>query len=137
MLVKGFNNREYKLKLLTKKRDNCSKGHIRARILLKKLFPYDIIYEEVSLLGSQKGNKSILYADFLIPSHSLLVEVHGKQHYEKTFFHNSKLSFIQSKANDLRKIEWCELNNITYIELSDGESDEQWESRILNRYEDK
>lgn len=133
MLVKGFDNKEYKLKLNTKQRDNCSKGHLRARILLKEIFPYDIIYEEITLLGSKKLNRCCLYADFLIPSHKIIVEVHGKQHYNKTFFHDSKLSFIQSKANDLRKIEWCELNNISYIELPDGESNDEWKSRISNR----
>ncbi len=135
MLVKGFDNKEYKLKLSTKQRTNCSKGHIRARILLKKIFPNDIVYEEVTLLGSKRANKNILYCDFLIPSHDILVEVHGKQHYEIGYFHDSKLSFIKAKSNDLRKIEWCELNNISYIELPDGESDAEWELRIFNRYE--
>lgn len=133
MLVKGFDNREYKLKLSTKQRSSCSKGHKRARELLKEYFPYDFIYEEITLPGSSKFNKGVLYADFIIPSHRLLIEVHGKQHYEKTFFHDSKLSFIQSRANDLRKIEWCNLNNIVYIELPDGESNEQWKFRIDNR----
>lgn len=136
MLVKGFDNKEYKLKLSTKISKKCSNGHLRARILLKEIFPNDIVYEEVSLLGSAKFNSKTLRADFLIPSHKLLIEVHGKQHYQKTFFHQDKLSYLKSKRNDIRKIAWCGLNNILYIALSDEETNEQWKYRIFNRYED-
>lgn len=133
MIVKGFDNKEYKLILSTKQSSNPSKQHIRARILLKNLFPNDIVYEEVTLKGSSKFNSKNLYADFLIPSHSLLVEVHGEQHYKKTFFHSSNLEFIQAKSRDMRKINWCKLNDIIYVELPSGETDEEWRSRINNR----
>lgn len=134
MIVKGFDNKDYKLSLSTKQSTNPSKYHIRARILLNKLFPNDIVYEEVTLKGSKKFNQKDLYADFLIPSHSILIEVHGEQHYKyNNFFHSSKLDFIQSKARDMRKLSWCQLNDIIYIELPSGESDEQWERRINSR----
>lgn len=133
MIVTGFDGKEHKLKLSPKQSNNASSYHIRARILLKKMFPYDIVYEEVTLSGSKRFNKKDLYADFLICSKNLLIEVHGEQHYRHTFFHSSKLDFIQAKANDIRKQNWCKLNNIEYIELPSGETDEQWKHRIQNR----
>lgn len=135
MIVKGLDGKEYKLKLNTKVKDKCSKPHLRARELLNEIFPYDIVYEEVTLRGSKVYNTKDLYADFLIPAHNLLVEVHGEQHYKKTFFHNSKLEFIQAKARDARKREWCEINNICYVELPSGEKDEEWRARISGRFE--
>lgn len=134
MIITGLDNKQYKLKLSNKESSNASGPHIRARILLKSVFPNDIIYEEVTLKGSRKFNQKDLYADFLIPTHMIMVEVHGDQHYKHiNFFHSSKLDFIQSKARDIRKNNWCQLNNITYIELPSGETDEQWRNRIYSR----
>ena len=36
---------------------------------------------------------------------------------QNSFFHDSKLDFIEGQKRDRRKIEWCELNNIIHIEL--------------------
>lgn len=130
MIVKGFDKKNYKIKLISKPKKNASKLHIRARNLLIKIFPNHILYEEIKLSGSKKYNQKDLYADFFIPSLKIIIEVHGEQHYKKTFFHNSKLDFIQSKSRDERKKEWCNLNNIDYIELPSGEDDEQWTRRI-------
>ena len=128
--VKGLDGKEYKLTLKNKPRGNASKLHVRARNLLAKLFPNDIIYEEVLLKGSAKFNKKNLYADFFIKSRKMIVEVQGQQHFKKTFFHGTKLEFLQAKANDSRKREWCEINEIIIIELPYGESDEEWSSRF-------
>ena len=134
MIVKGLDGKEYKLKLKSKPRKNASKLHIRARELIKEIFPNDIIYEEILLIGSKKFNMKNLYADFFIKTRKLVIEVHGKQHYEKvSHFHNSKLEFIQAKSRDARKIEWCNINDIIYIELPYGENNEQWADRIINR----
>lgn len=134
MIVIGLDGKEYKLKLKSKPRSNASKLHIRARELIKDIFPNDILYEEIVLVGSKKFNMKNLYADFFIKSRKVVIEVHGKQHYEKTsHFHNSKLEFIQAKARDARKKEWCDINSIIYIELPYGEKDEQWRNRILDR----
>jgi hypothetical protein len=132
MIVKGLDNKEYKLILKSKPRQNASKPHIIARELLKKIFPNEIIYEEILLKGSKRFNKKDLYADFFIKSFMLLIEVHGEQHYKKGFFHKTKLEFIQAQSNDSRKREWCELNNIIYIELPSKESENEWKERIIN-----
>lgn len=131
-MYKGLDNKDYKLTLKLRIPKKCSKQHIRARNLLKEMFPNYIVYEEVRLKGTKIFNKD-LYADFFIPTHDLLIEVHGEQHYKKTFFHKTNLEFIQARSRDQRKRDWCELNNFTYIELPSGETDEQWKHRINNR----
>ena len=61
--------------------------HLTARKLLKELFPYDTILEEVPLPGSNKPSRpSKLFADFFVPAYNLIVEVHGRQHFEFVSF---------------------------------------------------
>lgn len=130
MRVTGLDGRQYNLQF-NKHARKCSKGHEKARIILKEIFTNDTIYEEVTLRGTKRFNKGDLYADFFIPAHRVLVEVHGDQHYEQNgFFHDSKLDFIEGQKRDRRKIEWCELNSITYIELPCKENEDEWRRRI-------
>jgi hypothetical protein len=103
-----------------------SELHLRARNILKELYPVDRILEEVYLPGSTG-----LYADFWLPLRNKIIEVHGEQHYKFIpFFHGTMLNFLSSKANDNKKRQWCELNGIVEVELPFNESDEQWKSRI-------
>ena len=97
-----------------------SKLHILARKILKEEFPYDTILEEVPLVGSHKpSRKSTLYVDFFIPSHSLAIEVHGRQHFEfVAHFHGDRKGFRKSKARDRDKENWLQNNNIDLNVLS-------------------
>ena len=107
--------------------------HLRARKILKRFFPCDKILEEVTLRGASRSG-GVLYADFLLPAQSVLIEVHGEQHYlYNRFFYADKLSFLKAKMRDNDKIEWCNINNLSYIELPFGETDEQWSIRIEAR----
>ena len=112
-----------------------SKLHILARKLLREQFPYDTILEEVPLVGSHKpSRKSTLYVDFLIPSHSLAVEVHGRQHFEfVAHFHGNRQGFRKSKARDRDKANWLQINSIALVALSYSESEDEWKRRIINR----
>lgn len=133
MKIKGLDGRMYNLQLKDIKRDSCSSGHLFARELLKELFPSCIIYEEVTLPGSKgKIETHPLYADFLIPSIRIMVEVHGEQHYtQSSFFHKDKLDFFRAKKRDENKKEWCKINNFSYIELKHDER-EYWKQRIID-----
>jgi len=103
-----------------------SSFHLRARRLLHNTFPCDRILEEVFLPGS--GG---LYADFYVPAYSLLIEVHGQQHYEFTnFFHNHITKFYSAKKRDKAKKQWAEKNNIEYIEFPEYEDDNEWYRRL-------
>ena len=110
---------------------NKSELHLRARMLLKEEYPTLQILEEVSM-PLRKG--VTLYMDFYLPLKKICVEVHGEQHYKFIpFYHTTKLNFLKAKKRDNDKREWCEQNDITYIELPFNENVEQWKSTI-NEY---
>ena len=112
-----------------------SKLHILARKLLREQFPYDTILEEVPLVGSHKpSRKSTLYVDFLIPSHSLAVEVHGRQHFEfVAHFHGNRQGFRKSKARDRDKGNLLYNNDIQLVILSYSGTENEWRESIINR----
>lgn len=124
----GLDGREYRQALRSNPSENPSSYHLRARELLTKLFPVDLILEEVSLPGSR------LTADFLIPGRKILAEAQGHQHYEYTpFFHKNRLDFLTGKKNDRAKRQWADLNGLMYVELPWFEADVEWTRRILTR----
>lgn len=103
--------------------------HLKAREIIKKIFPTMQILEEVPV---NIRKSEILYLDFYIPLNKKCIEVHGEQHYEFTpFYHANKLSFLKAQKRDKEKREWCEINGITYIELPYNLINE-WENRIAN-----
>ena len=140
MKVKGFDGREHHWRLNKyavsgediRPRSNL---HVSARKLLKSLFPYDTILEEVVLPGSNKPSRpSKLYADFFIPAYNLVVEVHGRQHFEfVSFFHKNKAEFLKSKIRDKDKQRWCELNSIEFVSLIFSEGEDEWRETILEK----
>ena len=48
-------------------------------------------------------------------------------------FHASAQDFIKQKKRDADLKEWCELNNLTYIELRYDEKPEEWINKINMR----
>jgi hypothetical protein len=137
MKVIGLDNREYSWNFAKYSRpsSNPSSLHLRARLLLKQLYPYDPIFEELSMPGikTEINNKSLLL-DMYIHSLRLGLEIQGRQHSEfVSFFHGNKLEFFRAKRLDGLKRQWCLLNNITLVELPYNLSDEQWSQIIRNR----
>ena len=133
MKVVGLNGREYNLdtkKFLISTRIRRSFYHLLARDLVVDIFhPYQVL-EEVTLPGSS-NKKSKLALDFLIPSCTMGIEVHGEQHFKYTpFFHKSKIGFAQAKRRDLDKKEWCRINDIKLVELRWDEDPEFWREKI-------
>jgi hypothetical protein len=133
--VVGFDNKEHKFNYaknrVRKFLKNKSSLHVLARELIEELFPGLSVYEEVTLPGSKKlGRSSLLYADFFIPDSMLVIEVHGRQHYEYcSFFHKDKIDFINAKKRDADKIEWCEMNDIKIAVLPFNEK-YKWKNLI-------
>lgn len=138
MKVNGFDGRERSINfskyyVYGDDTRHKSKLHKKAKKVLREVFPYDSIYEEVSLPGSNKGSSSILRADFFIPNQNLIVEIHGQQHYEFTVhFHKTKLDFYKSLARDKNKENWCRLNSIKFVALKYSESENEWRESLLN-----
>lgn len=125
MIVKDLSGKEFKWNPSSSPRNAPSLLHVRARDLLKKLYPCDLIYEETYVRNMK------FYIDLYIPSRKLVIEVQGGQHYEfNTHFHKTKLDFYKNKNRDVKKEEWCKINNIKYVELPFSENDDEWTKRI-------
>lgn len=131
MKVKGFDGREHNwppagYHVYFDDRRHRSEPHLKCRALLAQMYPTYRFLEEVPLPGSEK-----LTADFYLPWRNLVLEVHGRQHYEFVpFFHGTKISFLQARQRDMKKIDWCNMNNIGVIELSYKEEQEDWRIKI-------
>lgn len=124
------NTKQWKLKGYISKATATNKStyHIRARQLLHELFPTLQILEEVSI---PVRPKEVMYLDFYLPLIKTCVEVHGEQHYKFIpFYHTTKLNFLKAKKRDNEKKEWCEQNNITYVELPYNENLDDWTKKI-------
>ena len=136
MKVIGLDNKKYTWNFTKHKQinTNCSDLHWRARKLLWTLFPFDIIYEEVTIPGikSEITHKSLI-ADFYIHTYRLMIEVQGEQHYKfSQFFHNNQLMFFRAQKLDKLKYKWCKLNKIHLIELPYNKTDDEWLVIIRN-----
>lgn len=133
--VIGLDGREYRWNYSfnshRSQRANKSKPHIAAVKLIKSLYPFYGIFEEVSLPGSKSlMGRGMLYCDIFIPGMSLVVEVHGEQHYKYIpFFHETKGDFARAQKRDRDKIEWCELNDLS-IAILPHDKEDQWETII-------
>jgi len=110
--------------------NNKSSLHLKARTLIKECFPTLQILEEI-VIPLRLRERLIL--DFYLPLNRKCIEIHGEQHYKYSkFFHKDRLGFLRHKKRDTEKREWCELNDIQYIELPFNEKIEQWRERIIN-----
>ena len=108
-----------------------SKLHLKARTILKDIFPTVQILEEVAAPITRTEK---LFFDFYINTVKLVVEVHGQQHYKfNTLFHSSAQDFANQRKRDRRKAEWCEYNNIPYVALPYNEDEDQWRVGINRR----
>lgn len=123
MRVVGLDGRVYSLKLRRSRREQCSAGHVAARLLLARLLPFDPAYEEVFLPGCG------LYLDFLVPTRCLAVEVQGIQHRQPGAFGRGLPTLRAQQGRDSRKAEWCRRNGFTLVELHDHERD-GWENQL-------
>ena len=109
-------------------RQSRSDLHIKARQLLKEVFPTFKIFEEVPI-PIIKGKT--LYLDFYMPLRLLAIEVHGEQHYKFVpFFHHNIQTFMKQKRNDHDKRDWCELNGIELMILPYNEDINEWKHKF-------
>lgn len=132
MKTTGLNNKTYTLDLSGQESNsklNRSSYHLKARNLVKKVYPSLRLVEEVHVPGCPAP----LYLDFFIPLMKIAIEVQGEQHYRHIqHFHKNKMLWMAAKARDGMKKKWCELNEISLIELPFDEDEAQWEERLRN-----
>lgn len=136
MLVKDLDNNNHNWNLTGNsahgKLDNKSSLHLRARSIVKDIYPTLQILEEVPI---PLRRSETLYLDFYLPLNKICIEVHGEQHYKfVAHYHNNQMGFIKHKKRDREKQEWCLINNIKYIELPFNETDDQWRLRITSEH---
>lgn len=66
--------------------------------------------------------KTSLRMDFYIHDFKMCIEFHGRQHYEYVdWFHKTKENFLERIEKDRIKKEYCQNNDIKYIEISYNE----------------
>lgn len=94
--------------------------------LLRQIYGFNaLILEEFPLPGER------LYLDFFMPHHRLAFEYQGRQHDQFVkLFHGDKKGFERSKARDVRKSEWCELNELVLVEVRDNITTEELQQLI-------
>lgn len=129
MRVVGLDGADYKLRLTghSAQREDCSSYHRQARDLLRELYPFDSVLEEVHLPGCEGG----LYLDFFLPLRRLAVEVQGEQHYRfSPHFHGDRKGYLEAQRRDQNKREWCQKNNVRLVELPYHENRDRWSERI-------
>lgn len=119
--------KEYILKLKKVNNKFKSKYHQKAYEIIKRLYPLYATYEETKLCGT----KNDLYLDIFIPSLGIAVEVMGEQHYKLVpHFHQNIAGMARERMRDQEKKLWCQLNDITLIELKFNESEQEWERKL-------
>lgn len=132
MIIVGLDNKEYDWKPRSSDcLENKSGLHNKVREVLREIFPFDVIMEEVELIGSRTSKKRELTADFYVPNRAIIVEAHGEQHYAyNSFFYKNKYEFLKAQTRDRDKEQWCLQNNIKYIALSYKDKPEKWREQI-------
>lgn len=94
-------------KLTSKSNSQHSLGKI-----LQSIYKGYVILEEFGIPDSR------LSLDFFIPLARIAFEYQGEQHDKfNKFFHGTSAAFKKQRERDMMKREWCELNNITLIEV--------------------
>lgn len=133
MKVLGFDGREHNFVPSNKQANVASRSklHEKAYELIREIYPFANILQEVTLPGSYTMLNGTLRADFFLPVKRVVVEVHGEQHDKfNAHFYDSEKDFKKAKARDKKKREWCEMNNIEYIDLRWDEDEEQWRGKL-------
>jgi len=119
MKFKTLSNREVRMEILPERypmrtREQCkSAGQYMLGRLLRRIYGFHALILEEFPLPEER-----LWLDFFMPHYGLGFEYQGRQHDEFVkLFHGDKKGFEKSKARDNRKRTWCELNEVTLIEV--------------------
>lgn len=111
--------------------DSLSKFQWEVKQFLRKYWEAHIVYEEL-LLGGTRG----LRLDFFNLTKRVGIECQGMQHvkYNK-FFHNASLSqFRMQMERDVKKANWCEINDITLVEIFEHDVDDLSRKWFKDKY---
>jgi hypothetical protein len=101
------------------------------KVLLEIYGSNAIILEEFPIPESR------LSVDFFLPHIGLAFEFQGIQHDKfNAFFHQTKKDFAKQKERDGRTRRWCDMNDITLVEIRDMEiTAQELQNSILESYD--
>tara|TARA_Y100000592_G_C5482355_1_gene326450 strand:+ start:19049 stop:19459 length:411 start_codon:yes stop_codon:yes gene_type:complete len=94
-----------------------SKLQFNVKKFLKKYWQNHVVFEELTIPGTR------LSLDFYNANKKIAIEVQGKQHTKYTpFFHGGyKNNFLSQLKRDQDKAKFCEINELTLVEIYDGD----------------
>jgi len=79
---------------------------------------YGMAFEEVAFPQCYSKKGALLRFDIYIPNRRILIEYHGRQHFEfNKFFHKTKKGFKNAQLRDLRKKAFCSKFGYILIEF--------------------
>lgn len=92
-----------------------SKPQKKVKDILKSIWEFDAVYEELFIPGSKKR------IDLLNYTKKIVVEVSPSSTHEKfnSFMHGSRSGFLKTQQTDNKKLEWAHKNGFTFIKLND------------------
>ena len=89
-----------------------SKFQRGVKAFLEPFWRGDVVFEEMKIAGTR------LSLDFYNANTRVAIEVQGQQHLSYVpFFHGRRLGYLDQIKRDMKKIEFCELNRITLVEI--------------------
>lgn len=89
-----------------------SKFQEEVKKFLKKYWKGDVVFEELKVVGTR------LTLDFFNANKRIAIEVQGQQHFKYIpFFHGNRGNYLNQIKRDVKKIQFCELNEIKLIEI--------------------
>lgn len=125
MMFKTLKGREVTIDLRPSKWPRRTKEKCKSNFqwtigqVIDRVFPGQIVLEEFYVPGEK------LRIDFFLPRLKLAVEVMGEQHYSyNSFFHGNKEAFARSKQRDVKKAQWCEINDIRLVKVDPDTSED-------------
>ena len=103
------NPHKYKIKWNGKSR---SKFQRTVKTFLYPYWRYDAVFEEFRVLGTQ------LTLDFYNHTRKIAIEVQGAQHLEFVkHFHKTRANFLRQIRRDDKKMDFCNINNIDFLQI--------------------
>lgn len=90
-----------------------------------------IKFEQQKTFSGLKGDSKKLRYDFFIPSHRLLIEYQGEQHYKPIKHFGGKQKFTKQKLYDNKKEKFADLNNYRLLKIK-SKSPRIMYNKILN-----
>ena len=92
-----------------------SKGE---KIILNFLINNKIKFIIQHKFNNQKNILGEKRFDFYIPNKNLIIEYHGRQHFQyNDFYHRDIFDFLDQVKRDFDKKKFCKDNNINFIEI--------------------